>query len=58
MNKGKNFASGHNLLEQSLLKVFATCVQFDGPKNNPFICLGLGEKKAQRHIHGSQENQI
>ena len=23
-----------------------------------FICLGLGEKKAQRYIHGSQENQI
>ena len=27
-------------------------------KKNPFICLGLGEKKAQRHIHGFQENKI
>ena len=24
-------------------------------KKNPFICLGLGEKKAQRHSHGFQE---
>ena len=28
------------------------------PLKHPFICLGLGEKKAQRHIHGSQENHI
>ena len=27
-------------------------------KKNHFICLGLGEKKAQRQIHGSQENHI
>ena len=31
---------------------------FTALKNNPFICLGLGEKKAQRHIHGFQENHI
>ena len=29
----------------------------DGSWNNPFICLGLGEKKAHRQIHKSQENQ-
>ena len=28
------------------------------PLKNPFICLGLGEKKAQRNIHRSQENHI
>ena len=55
---GKNFVSGHNLLEQSLLNACATCELFDGPKNNPFICLGLGENKAQRNIHGFQENHI
>ena len=27
-------------------------------KNNLFICLGLGEKKAQRHIYRFQENHI
>ena len=58
MNLGKNFISGHNLLEQNLLNACATCELFDGFSNNPFICLGLGEKKAKRHIHESQENQI
>ena len=58
MNYGKNFISDHNLLEQSLLNACATCELFDGPQNNPFICLGLGEKKAQTQNHGSQENQI
>jgi len=48
----------HNLLKQRLLNAFATCVQFDGSWKNPFICLGLEEKKAQKHIHGSQGNQI
>ena len=28
---GKNFVSGHNLLEQSLLNACATCEPFDGP---------------------------
>ena len=27
---GRNFVSGHNLLEQSLLNACATCVSFDG----------------------------
>ena len=31
MNQGKNFVSGHNLLEQSLLNACATCEPFDGP---------------------------
>ena len=54
----QNFVSGHNLLEQTLLNTCATCELFDGPYNNHFICLGLGEKKAQRHIHGFQQNKI
>ena len=29
---------------------------FTALKKNSFICLGLEEKKSQRHIHGSQEN--
>ena len=28
---GQNFVSGHNLLEQTILKAYATCVHFDGP---------------------------
>ena len=28
---GKNFVFGHNLIEQIILKVYATCVLFDGP---------------------------
>ena len=41
------------MLEQILHNACATCVPFNGSYNNPFICLGLGEKKAQRHIHKS-----
>ena len=54
---GQKFFSGHNLLEQTLLNAYATCELFDDPKNNHFICLGLEEKKTQRHIHGFQENR-
>ena len=32
--------------------------RFTTLKTIRFICLGLEEKKAQRHIHGSQENHI
>ena len=53
---GQNFVFGHNLLKQTILKACATCVHFDDPLNNPFICLELGEKKSQRHIHRFQEN--
>ena len=28
---GQNFVSGHNLLEQTFLKAYATCELFDGP---------------------------
>ena len=54
---GQNFVSGYKLLEQTLLNTCATCVHFDGPKNNPFICLGLEEKKAQTHNHGLESKQ-
>ena len=27
---GQNFVTGHNLLEQTIMKVCATCVLFDG----------------------------
>ena len=53
-----NSVSGHNLLEQNLLNTYATCVIFYGPQNNPYICLGLWEKKAQTYIHGLDENQL
>jgi len=29
--QGQNFVSGHNLLEQTILKTCATCEHFDGP---------------------------
>ena len=34
------------------------CVTFYGPQNNPYICSGLWEKKAQTYIHGLDENQL
>ena len=52
---GQNFVSGHNLLEQTILKAWATCVLFLRPLKQFFICLGLGEKKSQRYIHGFQD---
>ena len=36
----------------------ATCVTFYGPQNNPYICLGLWEKKAQTYTHGLDEKQL
>ena len=53
-----NFVSGHNLLEQTLLNTYATCVHFDGPQNNHFICLVLWEKKAQTYNHRLESKQI
>ena len=35
----------------------ATYVTFYGPQNNPYICLGLWEKKAQTYTHGFDEKQ-
>ena len=52
-----NSVFGHNLHEQTLLNTYATCVTFDGLWNNPFICLGLWEKKSQTHNHGLKENR-
>ena len=40
-----------------MLKAYATCEHFDGPSNNPFICLGLEEKKAQSHKIGLESKQ-
>ena len=37
----ENSVSDHNLHEQTLLHTCATCVTFDSPQNNPYICLGL-----------------
>ena len=36
----------------------ATCVTFYGPQNNPYICLGLWEKKTQTYTHGLDWNQL
>ena len=33
-------------MNKTLLHTCATCVTFDGPQNNHYICLGLWEKKA------------
>ena len=52
-----NSVSGHSFLEQTLLNTCATCVTFDGPSNNPFICLGLWEKKTQTYNHELNEKQ-
>ena len=32
-------------INKTLLQTCATCVTLDGPQNNPYICLGLWEKK-------------
>ena len=54
----ENSVSGYNLHKQTLLNTCVTCVTFDGPENNHFICLGLWEKKAQTYNHRLDENQI
>ena len=41
-----NSVSGHNLHEQNFASHLCNCVTFYGPPNNPYICLGLWEKKA------------
>ena len=53
----QNFVSGYKLLEQTLLNTYATCIHFDDPQNNPFICLGLEEKKTQTHNPGLESKQ-
>ena len=45
------------LLKQTLLNTCTTCEHFDGPENNPFICLGLWEKKVQTHNHEFESKQ-
>ena len=37
---------------------YATCVTFYGLQNNPYICLGLWEKKSQTYTHGLDEKQL
>ena len=54
---GQNFVSSYKLLEQTLLNTCTTCVHFDDPLNNLFICLGLEEKKAQTHNHELESKQ-
>ena len=36
----------------------ATCVTFYNTQNNPYICLGLWEKKAQTYTHRLDWNQL
>ena len=38
--------------------VASLCITFDGPSNNPYICLGLWEKKSYTNTHGYAWNQI
>ena len=38
--------------------VLHTCATFDGPLKNPYICLGLWEKKVQTCIQGLDWNQL
>ena len=33
-------------MNKTLLHTYAICVTFNGPSNNPYICLGLWGKKA------------
>ena len=54
---GQNFVSDYKLLEQILLNTCATCIYFDDPQNNPFICLELEEKKTQTHNLGLGSKQ-
>ena len=54
---GQNLVSGYKLLQQTLLNICATCVPFDNSQNNPFICLGLEEKKVRTHNHGLESKQ-
>ena len=42
----ENFVSGHNLHEQEFASHLCNYATFDGPQNNPYICLELWEKKA------------
>ena len=41
-----NSIFGHNLHKQDFTSHLRNCATFDGPQNNPYICLGLWEKKA------------
>ena len=52
-----NSVFDHNFLEQTLLNTCATYEHFDGSQNNPLICLGLWEKKAQTHNQGLELKQ-
>ena len=45
----------HNMLCEKLLHWGASAMT--APKNNPYICLELWEKKAQTSIHGLDKNQ-
>ena len=53
-----NSVSGHNLHKQDFASHLCNYATFDGPQNNPYICLGLWEKKAQTHTHRLDEKQL
>ena len=36
-----NSISSYNLHEQDFILHLCNCATFDGPQNNPYICLGL-----------------
>ena len=40
-----------------MLNTYVTCIYFNGPQINPFICLGLEEKKIQTHNLGLESKQ-
>ena len=43
---GRNLSSITICINKNLFHTCATCVTFDNPQNDPYICLGLREKKA------------
>ena len=45
-------------MNKTLLHTCATCVTFDGPQNNHYICLGLWEKKAKTCTHRLDEKSV
>ena len=53
----ENFASQF-CINKTLLHTCVTCVTFDRPQNNPYLCLELWEKKVQTYTHGLDENQL
>ena len=54
-----NLVSGHTLLHTcGIVALVQLCVTFYGPLNNPYIYLGLWEKKSQIYTHRLNWNQL